>query len=71
MHSSWLPWPPTIRHNVTAPAVPHAGLAWFLIEEIAAALEAAGLAHVPLLYLGPAAQDSLALASTSMEFLCR
>jgi hypothetical protein len=50
----------------------HAGAAWSVIEGLAGVLEAAELLeNVPLLYVSPAAHDSLALAVTCTEYLSR
>lgn len=45
------------------------GLAWGVLETVGHALQVTDMRHVPLLYISPCAQDSLALANTSMEFL--
>eukprot|EP00983_Pelagomonas_calceolata_P060552 1146433-Pelagomonas_calceolata.AAC.4 len=44
-------------------------VAWDVLEAVARTLELADLGNVPILYVSPCAQDSLALANTSMEFL--
>uniref|UniRef100_A0A7S3VGZ5 Beta-Casp domain-containing protein n=1 Tax=Dunaliella tertiolecta TaxID=3047 RepID=A0A7S3VGZ5_DUNTE len=49
--------------------LPASGVAWDVLEAVARTLELADLGNVPILYVSPCAQDSLALANTSMEFL--
>ncbi|KAK9810223.1 hypothetical protein WJX72_006960 [[Myrmecia] bisecta] len=46
------------------------GLAFEILEQVGKALKTAGLAHIPMFYISPAAEDSLAHGTVGMEWLC-